>query len=181
MREAIGGISIFQIVIVLILLFVGIMCLTINHSKAFGVKDEIVTIIESNTLEKTNDNNQQHSYGFGPTMQTTVQDQLTKSGYHILGDCPDDTYDGYGIDGKPAGKINGVAFCIRANRVEDEFATDAETACQNGKCQTTSNEFPTMIYYDVVLFFQLDIPVINYLFNFNLKGTTKIMFGGIGV
>ncbi len=179
MREAIGGISIFQIVIVLILLFTGIMSLTINHSKAFGVKDEIITIIENNTIEKTGAG-QQHSYGFGPTMQNAVKDQLTKAGYHILGTCPDDTYDGYDLNGKPAGKIRGVAFCIRANQVDDEFEQDAKNACKSGACETTGNDFPTMVYYDVVLFFKLDIPVINYLFNFNLKGTTKIMFGGIG-
>ena len=54
MREAIGGISIFQIVILFILLFTGVMCLTINHSKAFGVKDEIITIIENEPLGSNN-------------------------------------------------------------------------------------------------------------------------------
>ena len=47
MKESIAGISIFQIVIVFIITFAGIMALTINHAKAFGVKDEIVTIIET--------------------------------------------------------------------------------------------------------------------------------------
>ena len=175
MREAIGGISIFQIVIVLILLFTGIMSLTINHSKAFGVKDEIITIIESNSLEKTGSG--PNSYGFGSNMQKAVKDQLTKAGYHTRGSCPDNNYDGYELDGSYAGRTNNVAFCIRANRVDDEFEQDAKDICKTGVCQTTENEFPPMYYYDVVLFFQLDIPVINYLFNFNLKGTTKVMFG----
>ena len=50
MKEAMGGISIFQIVIVFLLLFTGVMCMTINHSKAFGVKDEIINIIEQEVL-----------------------------------------------------------------------------------------------------------------------------------
>ena len=47
MREAIGGTAIFQIVIVFILLFTGFMCLTINRSKAFNVKDKIIQTIQS--------------------------------------------------------------------------------------------------------------------------------------
>ena len=40
MKEAIGGVSIFQIAVLFLLIFTGVMCLTINHSKAFGVKEE---------------------------------------------------------------------------------------------------------------------------------------------
>lgn len=183
MREAIGGISIFQIVIVLILLFTGIMSLTINHSKAFGVKDEIITVIENNTIDG-NVNKEKPNLGITQNMIDEIIAQLDKAGYHINGDCPTDkTYAGYSRDGKTVkvGKnVKDVAFCLRANQVDNEFEQDAKDACKSGVCEVTENEFPTMIYYDVVLFFQLDIPVINYLFNFNLKGTTKIMFGGIG-
>lgn len=181
MREAIGGISIFQIVIVLILLFTGIMCLTINHSKAFGVKDEIITIIENETLGgKASD--KEPNYGISDTMLQKIVDQLKKAGYHTTGDCPTDKpYVGYDREGQIVTSGKGVSFCLRANKVDDEFEQDAIDICKTGVCQTTENEFPPMVYYDVVLFFQLDIPVINYLFNFNLKGTTKIMFGGIGL
>ena len=41
MKESIGGTALFQITIVFLLLFTGVMCITINHSKAFAVKDEI--------------------------------------------------------------------------------------------------------------------------------------------
>ena len=51
MKEAMGGVPLFEIVVVFILLFTGIMCLTINHSKAFAVKDEIINIIETNTTQ----------------------------------------------------------------------------------------------------------------------------------
>ena len=50
MREAIGGTWLFQIVIVFILLFTGFMCLTINRSKAFNVKDQIIQTIQINQL-----------------------------------------------------------------------------------------------------------------------------------
>lgn len=177
MREAIGGISIFQIVIVLILLFTGIMCLTINHSKAFGVKDEIITIIENETLGG-NASTDQPNYGISDTMLQKIVAQLDKAGYHTEGYCPTDkTYAGYDRNGVLVNRGKKASFCLRANKVDDEFEQDAKNVCKTGVCQTTENEFPPMVYYDVVLFFQLDIPLINYLFNFNLKGTTKIMFG----
>ena len=47
MKEAIGGTWLFQIVIAFILLFTGFMCLTINRSKAFNVKDQIIQSIQS--------------------------------------------------------------------------------------------------------------------------------------
>ena len=45
MKEAIGGVSIFQLAVIFLLIFTAIMCLTINHSKAFGVKDEVINLI----------------------------------------------------------------------------------------------------------------------------------------
>ena len=48
MKEAVSATTIFQIVILFILLFTAIMCLTINNSNAFGIKDEIINIIEMN-------------------------------------------------------------------------------------------------------------------------------------
>ena len=44
MREAIGGNWLFNIVIFFVILFTGYLCLSINHTKAFNVKDDIVKI-----------------------------------------------------------------------------------------------------------------------------------------
>ena len=48
MKESVSVTTIFQIVILFILLFTAIMCLTINNSNAFGVKDEIINIVKKN-------------------------------------------------------------------------------------------------------------------------------------
>ena len=48
MREAIGGTWLFNLVIFFVLLFAGYMCLSINYSKAFNVKDKIINEIERN-------------------------------------------------------------------------------------------------------------------------------------
>ena len=48
MKESMSITAIFQIVIVFILLFTAIMALTINNSNAFGIKDEVINILENN-------------------------------------------------------------------------------------------------------------------------------------
>ena len=74
MKEAIGGVSLFQIVVVFILIFTGIMCLTINHSKAFGVKDEIVTILENDGLNLTSND----TYEISANTASKIADKLAQ-------------------------------------------------------------------------------------------------------
>lgn len=150
MKESIGGTSLFIIVISFILLFTGIMCLTINHSKAFSVKDDIITMIENN--EGIDLNNNSDELG-------TI---LSEAGYRTTGDCPyndDDKYTSYQRDGSMTTGNNEGSVCIE-------------------KIDAIGNtEFGDSCYYRVIVFFQLDIPILNSIFNFNLKGDTKIVHG----
>ena len=38
------------------------------------------------------------------------------------------------------------------------------------------NQFPSVKYYKVKVFFSLDIPIIGKMFNFNLIGTSKNIY-----
>ncbi len=167
MREAIGGIPIFQIVVVFILLFTGIMCLTINRSKAFGVKDEIITIIET-------ESNGSASFTLDEHVNSLIAEQLKTVGYRTTGTCPEG-YKGYNRDGGDASN-NNAAYCIRINQVDSVFYKDAQDKCSNSKCKPTSNDFPGMAYYDIILFYQLDIPIVREMFNFKVTGSTKLLF-----
>lgn len=162
MKEAIGGIPIFQIVLLFILLFTGIMCLTINHSKAFAVKDEIINIIQNQpsiNIEK-------------------IADYLKTSGYRTTGNCPNgNDWKGYTRDGGES--LGGdAAFCIKENNVAASFKEDLETLCQEHGCYVASGgDYPEMVYYDVILFYQLDIPIISSIMQFKIYGSTKVLFG----
>ena len=46
MRQAIGTTWVMQLVIIFMLIFVAFLALTINYTKAFKVKNELVTIVE---------------------------------------------------------------------------------------------------------------------------------------
>lgn len=142
MREAIGGTAIFQIVIFFILLFTGFICLALNHSKAFNVKDEIVRIIEKDN-------------GFADKTAEEIAAALKENGYRTTGNCPDG-YTGYNREGKIDSRNS--AFCVRF--------TDTRP----------SQELPSMAYYRVIVFYQLDLPIFKELFSFQLTGDTKTLF-----
>lgn len=172
MKEAIGGVSLFQIVILFLLLFTGVMCLTINHSKAYGVKDKIINILETDKLssyEKSN-NNELNS----ETVDNIIE-HLNESGYRITGRCPSDEWTGYDRNGVKTN--NNASFCIKTVDVSKAYYNDAVEKCKNNGCTVTSGHLPKMVYYDIIVFYQLDIPIIKQIFNLKLYGSTKILFG----
>ena len=48
MRQAIGTTWVMQLVIIFMLIFVAFLALTINYTKAFKIKNELITFIEKN-------------------------------------------------------------------------------------------------------------------------------------
>jgi len=167
MKEALGGISLFQIVIIFILIFTGIMCLTINQSKAFSVKDEIITIIQNAPVEKDNK--------FSDSTVEKIKNYLKQAGYRTTGDCPDDKWIGYSRDGSEV--KNNAAFCVKINDVANAFNEDLLDKCADDKCSISDAGYPNMVYYEIVLFYELDIPVIKYFMNFKTYGATRVLFG----
>ena len=167
MREAIGGLSLFQIVILFILLFTGIMCLTINESKAYAVKDEIVTIIQNAPLTSKLELSDQ-------TLED-ISKKLQEAGYRTTGKCPSDEWLAYNRDGD-IGDKNNASFCVKINNVADAFVEDIRNKCDNGKCNINGNDFPNMVYYDIVLFYKLDIPVLKYFLGFKVYSSTKVLY-----
>ena len=161
MREAIGGTWIFQIVIVFILLFTGFMCLSINRSKAFSVKDKIIQ-----TLQSYN--------GVNEEAITDIVDYIKENSYRTTGVYPDEITNGacYNRNGEQV--TSNPVFCIEPYNVKD-------VACSEGG--TCFNELPDMYYYRVIVFYQLDLPIFHDLFNFKMVGDTKTMYknGGSGI
>lgn len=170
MREAMGGIPIFQIVIVFILLFTGIMCLTINRAKAYGVKDEIITIIETEGTAGSSS-----SFALSDETNRLIAEQLNKVGYRITGDCPAG-YQGYNRNGVLDSTGRNAAYCVGYSVVSEVFDNDLNEKCRGSKCTPTKEDLPNMVYYDIVLFYQLDIPIMRSIFNFKVSGSTRVLF-----
>jgi len=162
-REAIGGTWLFQIVIFFILLFTGYMCLSINHSKAFNVKSEILEIIERHGGIDLNG-------GMDDEAMEEIVSNMQENAYRTTGKCPSDIknadntiiarYVGFNREGRP--DSNNPAFCIAKVDVGADIPA-------------VSGELPARAYYRIVVFYQLDLPVFHDLFMFNLKGDTKLL------
>ncbi len=164
MKEAIGGTWLFQIVIAFILLFTGFMCLTINRSKAFNVKDQIIQSIQSyNGI----DLGSEYKEGKTDAFEDIVY-YLNSTSYRNTGVVPEDG--NYSCYSKNGTKVDSrPVFCIEAIHVESN-------SCPEGA--DCFNELPDMIYYRVVVFYQLDLPIFHDLFNFRVVGDTKLLYGG---
>ncbi len=165
MKPAIGGITIFQLVIIFILFFTAIMCLTINHAKAFQVKDSIINLIQDSEFADKNEINHK-----------AISELLASAGYRITGESCPTGWDGFNREGVSV--TNNVSYCIRKVSLADTFINDAYEKCKkNPRCDLASNTYPNMYYYDVMVFYQLDIPGLNNLMNFSSTSSTKIMIG----
>ena len=155
MKESFGSTWLFQIVILFILIFSGYIALSINKSKAYSIKDDIINIIERNgyvDLSKTSD----------PVL-VEIADRLKTVSYHTDGKCPQPSKDdptiwiGYSRDGNI--NNNNAIYCMSKIKVNDG-----------------SQDLPEMYFYRVLVFYQLDLPVVNQIFSFKVKGDTKMFY-----
>lgn len=159
MKEPIGVTTVFQIFVLFVLLFTAIMCLTINHSNAFGMKDEIVNIIE--LLEG--------NYKDGSDLAPEIVTAIDEASYRGSGSCPDG-YEGYNRNGVLS--YNDAAVCIREVGALDNL--NRFLTSELGDVSTA--DFLSGSYYQVIVFFHLDLPIIGQTFNLKTKGETRLMY-----
>ena len=142
-----------MIVIFFVILFAGYICLSINHTRAFNVKNSLIRIIERNGsgLESIED------LASDDFFQEEVEAELAEIGYRINGDCgPEVGWVGFDEQGRVTG-TNRAAFCVR--RVNS----------------STGGIYKPMYYYEVKTFYHLELPIIRLLFDLSIKGDTKPM------
>ncbi len=166
MKESISAISIFQVVILFILLFTAIMCLTINNANAFGIKDEITNIIE------LSDGNFLDSRG---NLNDEIIAAIDASSYRTTGKC-EEGYTGFQRDGSKINGGSGASVCIKCVNVSSEVKNYLEGLVGANNVASQGQELEGY-YYQVVVFYQLDIPVIKQVYDFKTKGETKLLYG----
>lgn len=162
MKESIGGTQLFVIVIALVLIFTAIMAFTINHSNAFAVKDQITQIIENNGgFDLSEEYIEGHDRDTDKVIKEIVE-AIDRNSYRQVGKCPEATGNSkvasYQRNGAKTVGNNDAAFCIV--KIPSEGKDGAVNA----------------YYYQVVVFYSLDIPVVKELFNFKAVGETKVLY-----
>ncbi len=148
MREAIGGTWIMQLVIVFMLIFVAFLALSLNYSKAFQMKNEVMTIIEKREGLTT-----------GPNGSIAlINSYLSNNGYRVRRGCPVGSY--------------GVSDLT--NSTIEKVATTGKQYyyCVQKVKSGTKNE-PQKAYYKINIFFYFNLPVVGDIFKFNINGATN--------
>ncbi|MDD6224534.1 MAG: hypothetical protein PUB18_06020 [bacterium] len=151
MREAVGG-SMSLMVIALFLLIVNCyLAFSVNYTKAFRVKNEILSIIEKYE-------------GLTVDARSRIQTYMNQTNYRVnegfLQWC---TANGYQVERNDFG-----SFCYKCEKVD-----------QTGNAHPNSKYKGT--YYSVATFVNIDIPMINNLLPvtgniFRVEGETEIIY-----
>lgn len=152
MRESIGGAWILGIVMTFIVLFASFLAISINYSKAFKVKNNIVDLIEKN--EGMNEHAAKEIYSY-----------LKSQGYILKNDCiqPENVSDPnvhkyVGFDMEDTVEAGDKAlYCVQENSPDND--TDLNKT-----------------YYSVQVFFRLDLPILGDIFTFYVSGETMSIY-----
>ncbi len=146
MREAIGMQGLMYIIIILLLLFTGFLCLSINFTAAFKVSDAIINQINKDQGIKLEN----------------IRKELIEAGYTNQGPC--DTSDkwyavGLNDTNLDTTKTHGN-YCIKKIPVYSD---------------TTRDELPQVYYYRIKVFYKVDVPMLSRL-ALNVQADTMVIY-----
>ena len=154
MRDAIGGVLIIEIIIFFLLVVNSYLAFSVNYTKAFRVKNRIISIIENYE-------------GLTPASKTAIENMMITNHYSIdkayINNCRTVSGNQYmGVTNSKGG------FCYY------------ETRTSNSGSGLASETYRGAVY-SVVVFVNIDLPVLNKIFPyfsniFAIKGETKTIY-----
>ncbi len=154
MREAIGGTWLTQIIIIFMLIFVAFLALTLNYTKAFKMKNDILTIIEEREgITVNKDGKLNGSIGL-------INNYLEKNGYSLLRACPEGSY---GVSNLHSEALNYIDKGHNAKRYYYCIA----------KYSAPSTNYKGKVYYQVMISLKFNLPILGDLFTFEVSGNTE--------
>lgn len=104
MRESIGGAWLLGIVMTFIVLFASFLAVSINYSKAFKVKNNVVDLIEKNE-------------GVNSSTVADIYNYLQSEGYILKGPCRNGGK-GFDKDGVATNQSKSL-YCVKENKIQD--------------------------------------------------------------
>lgn len=199
MKSSIAEIWLVGLVITFLFIFSGYITVTMNYSKAFKLKNEVLTIIEkkkgitgdSGTKNKTSIKSGVGNVKIPKSALGTINVFLTGSGYSTKGHCP--TENAYGIvsGGKEiwygVSELTSGSTAYRVEQITDRnkdkkfyycFSKKGRDGNRAGRSPLSrcDNKQEIPYYYDIVLFYKLDFPILGDLFTFRVDGTTADIY-----
>ena len=176
MRESIGGTWTMQIVIVFILFFVAFITLTINYTRAYKVKNEVINIIEREdgfTYSAT-------SIPDGAGARELIAGYLTNYGYSAKGRCEIGWTGVNSINPADADNISTYELVDNSKKNNKYYYCVQKVQVPiKGKSHTEKYNYKNRSYYKVRLFFKFSVPVFGDLTTFKVDGESiEVYFNG---
>lgn len=181
MKEAIGGTWLFGLTIAFVALFTTFVSVTTNYSRCYKIKDEIISTIERkhgvNTVLKTGEAKEKQ--GSIPV----INQYLNSIGYRSEGKCPSDgnCWLGFRVDSETpmkTGYNDTFHYCIAKHAVT--YEVNSEDYYDDARVDYTilngALGHPRSAYYEVVVFFRIDWPIMRQVFNIKIEGETSIVY-----
>lgn len=150
MRQAIGTTWILQLVIIFMLIFVAFLSLSLNYTKAFKIKNEIITTIEK--YEGLTSSESKTS----PGSIKIINNYLLYNHYGTMGECETGSFGSSNLESttlEPAEKGTKFYYCV-------------------SKIDRSNRDLPSRAQYEIQIFFKFSLPVIGDLFTFTAEGST---------
>lgn len=198
MKSSVASIWLVGMVITFIFVFSAYIMVTTNYSKAFKHKNEVLTIIEKKKGITNDSNEKKVSSVMGkgtvsvPTSSLGVINVfLAGSGYSATGKCPIENTFGVAAGGKEiwygvseltygkkkSHKVEKITNSNRDKKFYYCFSKKGRDASRIGKrMNKCDNKDYIPYYYDVVLFYKLELPLLGDLFTFRVDGTTADIY-----
>lgn len=158
MRESIGGSWLFGTITVFMMIFVGYLVIMINYTSAFKMKNEAVHMIERYEGLSNGDKGS----------VKLINQYLANSKYTATGKCDCEGADGcYGAKAFNATEKIELGNQTSLVSLKNIKNTDDYYYCV--KFYNLDNEYG---YYDIELFLNFNLPVLDQIAKFGIKGQT---------
>ena len=190
MKKAIANIWLLGLVTLFIFLFAGYLAVTLNYSKTFKVKNEILTIIEKQHgfVDKSTPTTKSSLISNGSVYSDVGSLQVISlylhgSGDKTLGSCDMETevnaggYGWYGVSNLGVPDSSGglvspvVEKAVKGKRYYYCFAS-----VNNEKHGSDSHVVNYSLSFKIQLFYRIDLPVVGDFTVFRVEGTTAQIF-----
>ena len=151
MKEAIGGTWLFTLVIAFLAVFTTFVSVTTNYSRTYKIKDEIVMDLE-------------YYNGVNQESLKAINNYIKGIGYTSTNKCPDD-----------GGKWMGFSVKKESEGGYDIACTSNANYCIKKTLTSSCKIYSPRAYYTVVVFFQLNWPVLRQAFHVDISGETSTL------
>ena len=147
MKDPVGGAWLYGLVITFVLLFSAFLIVAMNYTKAFRIKNEVVSFIE-------------RQEGITQDAVRLINNYLRREGQGTTGRCP------------AGNNWRGVADLNNAIPQPTVAGTQYFYCVQKIGFNSGFAGVPDPAIYNVIVFFDLNLPLIGFVTSFNVEGQT---------